>query len=69
MALTLSNMMHKWGLCISRHIGTMFYYNGKNFRITGFKCVNGGQGGNINVHWERWKPILGLGSCIGLVHS
>ena len=69
MALTLSNMMHKWGLCISHYIETRFYYNSKNFRIMGFKHANGGQGGNINVHWERWKPRLGPGSCIGLVHS
>ena len=30
---------------------------------------NGGQGGAINVHGEKWKPILGLGSSVSWSHS
>ena len=44
-------------------------YSGMNYRIKGFESVNGGHGGDINAHWEKLNPSLGLDSCIGLGHS
>ena len=35
----------------------------------GLEVINGCQGGDLNAHWERWHPSLGLGSCDGLVYS
>ena len=42
---------------------------GMNYRIWVCKCVNGGQGGDINSPWKAWPSILGLGLLCWFVHS
>ena len=36
-------------------------YSGMNYMIMGVDSVNGGHSGNINAHWEKLHPSLGLG--------
>ena len=40
-----------------------------NYTIMGLGNVNGGQGGNLNMHGEKWHPNLGIGSLIWFGHS
>ena len=50
-------------------IWNMVLYSGMNYRIKGFEVVNEIQGGNLNVHGEKWHPSLGIGSIHWVGHS
>ena len=55
-------------LCNSERFWDKFNVVTRTMGFWVFVNDNGGQGGDINVPWERWKPNLGLGSIVSLAH-
>ena len=60
--------MHEWFYAIRKGFGTRFNVVTRTMDLWVFVNNIGGQGGDINVPWERWKPNLGIGSVVSLDH-
>ena len=61
--------MHEWVYAIHKGFGTSVNVVTRTMDLWDFVDDIGGEGGSINVPWERWKPNLGLGSVVSLAHS